>query len=99
MSSELHSDHAPTANASPRTSAGPLLTLITAILTLGLLPLILWPMRWAEFVQSERRDLLDLANWWRRRVTGKYASDLDQIVGRFKRRPMLMVLPWLAAGG
>ncbi len=79
-------------------SAGAFVTLIQTLLTLGLLPLVLLPARWAGYLESERADLLDLASWWRRRVEGKPAAELDRIVRGLRRRPMLMVLPWLAVG-
>jgi hypothetical protein len=55
-------------------------------------------MRWAEFLENERHDLLEIAALWRRRVGGKEAIALDKISWRLRRRPMLMVLPWLVVG-
>ncbi len=79
-------------------ASGPIAVLFQTVLTLGLLPLVLWPARWADFLQGERRDLLGLISGWRRRVDARHAGELDKIVGRLRPRPMLMVLPWLAAG-
>jgi hypothetical protein len=79
-------------------AAGPFVTVFQCLISFGLLPLLLWPTRWAEFLDSERQDLLDLAAWWRSRVDGADAAKLDKITARFRPRPILMVLPWLAVG-
>jgi hypothetical protein len=83
---------------SPGHASGPIISLVQCVLTFGLLPLLLWPTRWAEFLESERRDLIDLAAWYRRRVDATDAIRLDRIVKRLRPRPLLMVLPWLAVG-
>jgi hypothetical protein len=77
-------------------STGAPRALFQTLISLGLLPLLIWPARWAAYLDSERADLLDLASYWRRRVEGKPAVQLDKIVRGLRRRPMLMVLPWLA---
>ncbi len=80
----------------PGHASGAFVTLIQTLLSFGMLPLVLWPMRWAEFTEGERHDLIDLAGWWRRRVDADDAAKLDKIVKRLHPRPILMVLPWLA---
>lgn len=82
----------------PSEPAGPFVTLFQCLISFGLLPLLLWPMRWAEFLDAERHDLLDLSAWWRSRVDATDAAKLDKITRRFRPRPILMVLPWLAVG-
>jgi hypothetical protein len=83
-------------HASPGRATGPVIAFLQSLFTAGLLPLVIWPTRWAEFLESERHDLLDLAGWWRRRVDSNDAARLDKIVRRLRPRPILMVLPWLA---
>jgi len=51
-----------------------------------------------RFSDSERQDLLDLAAWWRRRVAPSDAAQLEEITRKLRPRPILIVLPWLAAG-
>ena len=82
----------------PGRSSGAIMAALQCVISFGLLPLIIWPARWAEFVESERHDLLDLAMWWRRRVSPADAAQLDRITRKLRPRPILMVLPWLAAG-
>ena len=77
-------------------STNALTMLAQCLLSFGLLPLLINPTRWAEFVDTERHDLVDLAGWWRRRVDAAEARKLDKIVSRLRPRPFLMVLPWLA---
>ena len=79
-------------------ASGALVSLVQCLITFGLLPLLLWPTRWAEFLETERHDLIDLAGWYRRRVDADEARRLDKIVKRLRPRPLLMVLPWLAVG-
>jgi hypothetical protein len=83
----------------PRTSAsGPFAAAFQVVISFGLLPMILWPMRWASFVDGERKDLLDLMARWRSRVAAGDARQLDKLARRLRPQPMLMVLPWLMAG-
>jgi hypothetical protein len=82
----------------PVSSANAIVAALQCVVSFGLLPLILWPTRWADFLESERQDLLDLTAWWRRRVAPADAAQLDNLARRFKPRPMLMVLPWLLVG-
>jgi hypothetical protein len=79
-------------------STSPIGAAFQCLISFGLLPLILWPARWAEFVDSERKDLLELTAWWRRRVSSRDADRLDTISRRLKPRPILLVIPWLVAG-
>jgi hypothetical protein len=83
---------------SPGHASGAMVSLLQALISFGMLPLLLWPTRWAEFLESERHDLIDLAAWYRRRVDADEALRLDKIVKRLRPRPLLMVLPWLAVG-
>jgi hypothetical protein len=86
------------AHPAPVSASGPLVTLFQCAISFGLLPLLLWPTRWAEFLDTERHDLLGLAAGWRQRVDAPDAARLDIITRRLKPRPILMVLPWLAVG-
>ncbi len=70
---------------------------VLAGVTFGLLPAIVWPWRWASLLDRDRPYYRDLANWWRTRVTAADADKLDDILDRLRPRPILMVLPWLAA--
>ncbi len=74
---------------------GPFVALLQSIISFGLLPLFLWPMRWAAMVDAESVDLLELIARWRSRAEPKEAKKLDRLSRRFRPRPMLMVLPWL----
>ena len=76
----------------------PLLSVLLAAVTFGLLPAALWPSRWARLLDRERHDYLDLTNWWRRRVATADAQQLDQVLNTLRPRPLLVVLPWLAVG-
>jgi hypothetical protein len=80
----------------PAKSTGPFFTAVLSLISLGLLPLVIWPTRWAEFLDEERHDLLELIQWWRRRVDPTDAARLDKIARKLRPRPMLIVLPWLA---
>jgi hypothetical protein len=79
-------------------AAGPIWAALQCVLTLGLLPLLLWPTRWLTFAEGERRQLLDIANGWRRHVVGRKADELDTIVFRLRPKPMLLVMCWLVVG-
>ena len=46
-------------------AAGPVLTGLLAVATLGLLPAMLWPFRWSASVAAERKHYLALADWVR----------------------------------
>jgi hypothetical protein len=82
----------------PIESTGPFVALFQCLISFGLLPLLLWPTRWAEFLDAERPDLQDLIAWWRRRASPADAAQLDKLSRRLRPRPFLMVLPWLAVG-
>ena len=76
----------------------PLATALMAGLTFGLLPAVVWPLRWATFLDRERAGYLDLAHWWRRRVDPAEAQPSDGVLNTLRPRPILVVLPWLAVG-
>jgi hypothetical protein len=82
----------------PVQSTGAFIALFQCLISFGLLPLLLWPARWAEFLDAERPDLQDLIAWWRRRAPPANAAQLDKFSRRLRPRPFLMVLPWLAVG-
>ena len=82
----------------PAKTSGAISTFFQTLFSFGLLPLLLWPTRWSEFLDSERQDFLDLIAWWRWRVMPDDAAQLDKIARGFRPRPILMVLP-LACGG
>jgi len=79
-------------------TAGPVPAIIVAGLSFGLLPALLWPWRWATLTDRDRPFYRDLAQWWRRRVAPADVGGLDALVAELRPRPILMVLPWLAAG-
>jgi hypothetical protein len=85
-------------SALPASTAGPFVAAFVALISFGLLPLFIWPTRWAGYVDVERADLLDLISRWRSRVAPSDARKLDRIARQFRPRPMLMVLPWLVSG-
>jgi len=85
-------------NPMPGQANGAMITLLECLVSFGLIPLLLWPTRWADYLETERHDLLDLAAWWHQRVDAANAAKLERIARRFRPRPLLMVLPWLAAG-
>jgi len=82
----------------PFHASGAAATLVQCLLSFGMLPLVLSPVRWAEFLDAERHDLFDLTAWWHQRIDAGESAGLEKIVGRFRPRPILMVLPWLAVG-
>jgi hypothetical protein len=77
--------------------AAPVPAAIVAGVTFGLLPAIVWPWRWATLQDRDRPFYRDLANWWRRRVAPADIAGLDAVLAELRPRPILLVLPWLAA--
>ena len=75
----------------------PLVSAAVAVVTFGLLPAVVWPIRWATLLDRERGFYRELAGWWRRRADPTDAKQLDEVLAVLRPRPMLVVLPWLAA--
>ena len=70
---------------------------LAAAATFGLLPAVAWPLRWAAAVDRERPFYRDLIAWWRTRVDAAHTGPLDAAAAVLRPRPMLVVLPWVAA--
>jgi hypothetical protein len=70
---------------------------VLAGLTFGVGPAVLWPWRWATLLDRDRPYYRELASWWQARVSPKEAAQLNDVIGRLRPRPILMILPWLAA--
>ena len=78
-------------------TANPLAATIATAVSFGLLPALIWPWRWATLLDRDRPYYRDLAVWWQRRVAPVDAKQLDAVLNDLRPRPILMVLPWLAA--
>ena len=74
----------------------PFVAALVAALSWGLLPILVWPLRWSTLLERERPYYRDLAQWWRRRVAPADAKPLDEVLAALRPRPMLVVLPWVA---
>ena len=66
---------------------------ICSVFSLGLLPLGLWPLRWRTFAVAERRELIQLAQWWRPRVSPSQASRIDSAVHQLNWSSTLSIVP------
>jgi hypothetical protein len=98
----FHSESAPVerviADLSTRVPAktwGAFFTFFVAMFSFGLVPIWFWARRWNAFAQTERRDLIALAAWWRQRASPRDAQRLDSAVERLGPHPLLMILPML----
>ena len=81
----------------PAKAPGPFIALFQTIISFGLLPLVLWPMRWVTLVDVDRAGLLNLIARWRSRIDPNDGRQLDRLARRLRPRPMLMLLPWWIA--
>jgi hypothetical protein len=82
----------------PRLGFGttPLTAGVLSILSLGLLPAVVWPLRWATFLQRERGYYREMTAWWQRRATPADAGQLNPVLAELRPRPVMIMLPWLA---
>ena len=79
----------------PTRTWGPFSSFILSICTFGILPLLVWPRRWNAFAEYERRQMISLATFWRRRATPMQAQALDASISQMGPQSIFTVVPIL----
>jgi len=88
-----------TAPAKPICTSGAILSFALSLVTFGLLPLWIWGQRWMRFSSAQRRDLTQMAIWYRQRVPPAHATRIDLAVNQFRWGSSLAVIPILVFAG
>jgi hypothetical protein len=79
----------------PARTWGPFSSFILSICTFGILPLLVWPRRWNAFAEYERRQMISLATFWRRRATPMQAQALDASISQIGPQSIYTIVPIL----
>jgi hypothetical protein len=77
---------------------GPLFSLVVGGISIGILPLIVWPRRFAQFVVAEEQQLWHLSEWLRLNTGDPDAAALSDLTRRIAAPFTLYLIPWLLAG-
>jgi len=75
-----------------RTRPRSLTSLLLAIVSLGILPAVLWPLRFRRSVNADRHALREVARWGKPRLHEAHARQLDDAAARVRFAPWLMTL-------
>src|SRR5215208_4321842 len=73
-------------------AAGVVGGLLLSLLSFGVLPVLLWPLRFAKFVQRQKEDLSQLAKWVSFSTPHPSTKRLSQAVSDIEFRPVLLVI-------
>jgi len=78
---------------------GAVRTLVLGILTLGMLPILVWSRRFRDFVTSEQQQLWHLAEWLRLRTGNPQAVALRDFSQSIRFRPLLNAMSLILVAG
>jgi len=86
-----------TRKVSPRLYWGPIKTALLGLISGGLLPLILLPWRFREFINAEQNQLWHFAEWLRLQYPSSESERFQEGVSKLRFRKILWVLSLLLA--
>jgi hypothetical protein len=88
-----------TRKMSPRSSWGPVKTGLLALVSGGLLPLILLPRKFQKFIGAEQQQLWHFAEWLRLQFPSPETERFQEAVSKLRFRWIIWVLSLLFAAG